>query len=299
MKVKECPFKMDRKEFKKAHAMNTFLSIAYDPEPLTADIVMTGIVEQKTSETRSGVNAAAEYLRKPDFWRSLRSDSDMNIRVDEDMKAVDTGNLAIDGAEGLSALTAYGRKAASLSAVPFYIGGEEKKVLPAIAQGLTTCEKPAVLRLSAHPAAASSLADVFDTCHSVEIGVRGFTDVPAYDRITEIAAKDAFQESIESLKKTVKDTVGVKPVFVSFDADVLDPAYAPCTVQPTAGGISVQDFFVIIEQLFPLLSVCGVGVFNVAPEFDPGQTGLNDVITCFWKMGMAEAKEIILNKPVY
>jgi agmatinase len=70
----------------------------------------------------------------------------------------------------------------------------------------------------------------------------------------------------------VRDRVGDGPLFLSFDVDVLDPAFAPGTGTPEAGGLSVREALGFLRALRGL-RFAGYDVVEVSPPYDgPGQT---------------------------
>jgi agmatinase len=69
----------------------------------------------------------------------------------------------------------------------------------------------------------------------------------------------------------VRATVGSKPAFVSFDIDFLDPAFAPGTGTPEAGGFSTGEALAFVRALRGVRLV-GCDVVEVSPPYDgPGQ----------------------------
>jgi agmatinase len=69
----------------------------------------------------------------------------------------------------------------------------------------------------------------------------------------------------------VRDRVGGGRLFLSFDVDVLDPAFAPGTGTPEAGGLSSREAFAYLRALHGL-SFSGFDVVEVSPPYDgPGQ----------------------------
>jgi agmatinase len=61
--------------------------------------------------------------------------------------------------------------------------------------------------------------------------------------------------------------VGDAPVYVSVDIDVLDPAHAPGTGTPEAGGLTSRELLALLRGLAPA-SVVGADVVEVAPAYD-------------------------------
>ncbi len=295
MEVTRLPAKLEFEDLAKPNAMKSFLGTRLEPDAEDADMVLIGITEENNTQTRSGAVSVPEYLRKGDFWRSAVTDPDLDIRVDKDLKIIDGGNIVIDGCTHTDELTQFAKKTVFQKTIPVFVGGSDALINPII-DGLAKEEKIAVLHLGAHPLEKMELTGNVDLAHSVEIGVRGTTKISVWNRLTELTASYTFQEKCEELRERVVQIVGNAPIFVSFSADYMDPAYVPCAVNPVAGGPSVQDFFVAVETLLPLLNVKGIGIFDLAPEFDPGEVGLNDMVTAFWKLVMVEARELILKK---
>ncbi len=79
-----------------------------------------------------------------------------------------------------------------------------------------------------------------------------------------------FAGAIERIAARVEN----RPVYVSIDIDVLDPAHAPGTGTPEAGGISSRELLGIIRS-FKHLNLVGADVVEVAPAYDHAEiTGI-------------------------
>lgn len=69
----------------------------------------------------------------------------------------------------------------------------------------------------------------------------------------------------------VASRVGSRPVFLSFDVDVLDPAFAPGTGTPEVGGLSTAEALAFLRALRGI-DLVGADVVEVSPPYDgPGQ----------------------------
>ena len=69
----------------------------------------------------------------------------------------------------------------------------------------------------------------------------------------------------------VRTRVGNRPVFLSFDIDVLDPAFAPGTGTPEVGGLSTSEALAFVRALRGI-DIVGADVVEVSPPYDgPGQ----------------------------
>jgi agmatinase len=74
-----------------------------------------------------------------------------------------------------------------------------------------------------------------------------------------------------SFASLVRERSGKRPVFVSFDVDVLDPAFAPGTGTPEVGGLSTAEALAFVRALRGI-GLVGADVVEVSPPYDgPGQ----------------------------
>ena len=120
-------------------------------------------------------------------------------------------------------------------------------------------------------------------CHRVvQIGLRG-TGYHAddFDWCREqgfrvVQAEECWHKSLTPLMQEVVARVGVgnKPVYLSFDIDGLDPAFAPGTGTPEIGGLSVHQGLEIIRALRGV-NLVGADLVEISPPYDPhGTTAL-------------------------
>jgi agmatinase len=86
----------------------------------------------------------------------------------------------------------------------------------------------------------------------------GFTIVGAFDYLTRTVA---------SVADELRSRVGDAPVYVSIDIDVLDPAHAPGTGTPEAGGMTSRELLATLRALAGI-NVVGADVVEVAPAYD-------------------------------
>jgi guanidinopropionase len=78
-----------------------------------------------------------------------------------------------------------------------------------------------------------------------------------------------------------RDIVGDMPIYVGFDIDSLDPAYAPGTGTPEAGGITMREAQGMIRRMAGL-DIRGADMVEVSPPFDVGGiTALNGATVMF------------------
>ncbi len=63
-----------------------------------------------------------------------------------------------------------------------------------------------------------------------------------------------------------------KPMFVSFDVDVVDPAFIPGTSTPEPGGLYMREAMPLMRELCAQNNVVGVEIVELRPDSDPGYT---------------------------
>ena len=72
----------------------------------------------------------------------------------------------------------------------------------------------------------------------------------------------------------IRERVGDAPLYISIDIDVLDPAHAPGTGTPEAGGLTSRELLNTLRGLVGL-NVVGADIVEVAPAYDHAEvTGI-------------------------
>ena len=82
-----------------------------------------------------------------------------------------------------------------------------------------------------------------------------------------VRAIDLEDRGISDVAAAVRERLGDAPVYVSIDIDVLDPAHAPGTGTPEAGGLTSRELLGILRKLAGVHLV-GADVVEVAPAYD-------------------------------
>ncbi|SEN00048.1 agmatinase [Palleronia pelagia] len=91
---------------------------------------------------------------------------------------------------------------------------------------------------------------------------------------TVVQAEECWMKSLAPLMAQVRETVGDAPVYLSFDIDSLDPAFAPGTGTVELGGLSTWQALEIVRGMAGL-NLVGADLVEVSPPYDPtGNTAL-------------------------
>ncbi len=84
-----------------------------------------------------------------------------------------------------------------------------------------------------------------------------------------ISSGDVYDQGPKAVADEIRKRVGDRPLYLSLDIDVLDPAFAPGTGTPEAGGLSSREVLMLIRNLASL-NLIGADVVEVAPAYDSG-----------------------------
>ncbi len=179
--------------------------------------------------------------------------------------------------------------------MPLSAGGDHSITYP-ILKGLYDGQAAALIHFDAHtdtwgpfmgskfhhggPFYQACEHGLIDPKRTIQIGIRGAQNTAqGWDYSQAKGMRVIFMEEftrlgVDAVVEQARALVGTAPVYLSFDIDGLDPAYAPGTGTPEVGGISTVEAQALLRGLRGL-NYIGADVVEVAPPFDPsGNTAL-------------------------
>jgi agmatinase len=116
------------------------------------------------------------------------------------------------------------------------------------------------------------LDGVLDPERTIQIGIRGssnmFWEFSHASGMTVIYMEDFMKMGVTEVAARAREVVGDGPVYISIDVDGFDPAFAPGTGTPEAGGLEAREGLALLRALGGL-NVIGADVVEVAPQYDP------------------------------
>jgi agmatinase len=116
------------------------------------------------------------------------------------------------------------------------------------------------------------LDGALDPERTIQIGIRGssnmFWEFSHASGMTVIYMEDFMRMGLEAVAARAREVVGDGPVYISVDVDGFDPAYAPGTGTPEAGGLTAREGLALLRSLRGL-NIIGADVVEVAPQYDP------------------------------
>jgi agmatinase len=215
------------------------------------------------------------------------------------LQVVDAGDLAVNPFNLDEAITTIEFGARALTEqVPHLLtlGGDHTIALPLLRAYAAKNGPLAVVHFDAHldtwdtyfgaaythgtPFRRASEEGLLDRDGCIHVGIRGplFTDSDlsqdADVGFALVSAPEADSLGVSGMAERIADRVGDRPVYVSVDIDVLDPAHAPGTGTPEAGGLTSRELLGVLRS-FARLNLLGADIVEVAPAYDHAQiTGI-------------------------
>ncbi len=129
---------------------------------------------------------------------------------------------------------------------------------------------------------------LIDTSKSIQIGIR--THAPEDCGIRMIYGHEVEDMSAQEIADKIIERTGGAPVYLTFDIDCLDPAFAPGTGTPVAGGPSSAKTLSILRKL-GALDIRGADVVEVAPAYDHADvTAIAGATIAMYMLGLLAEK---------
>jgi agmatinase len=214
-------------------------------------------------------------------------------------QVADAGDLAVNPFSIDEAITQIERGARELlEQVPFVLalGGDHTVALPMLRAVGAAHGPVAVVHFDAHldtwdtyfgaaythgtPFRRAAEEGLLDRTGCLHVGIRG--PLYAAEDLADdgelgfqvVSAPELEDLRVAGLTERIAARVGGRPVYVSVDIDVLDPAHAPGTGTPEAGGLTSRELLAALRS-FAGLRLVGADIVEVAPAYDHAQiTGI-------------------------
>jgi agmatinase len=256
-------------------------------QPADTTFTVLGIPYDRSASTRYGASDAPERIRY--FSHHLTPFTEDRTRLGH-LSVCDLGDIAID--DQVKDFEQVRETIASLPNIPILLGGDHSVTIP-IFQGQRqrfAGKRLGVLWVDAHP----DLCDVFDdspmshACvlrRGIEagieqrdicmVGLRSW-EAPEVDYIDNSQLNVypmplVAERGISAIAAEVRQKLAAcDAVHISLDIDCLDPAAAPGTGIPDAGGMTMREVLTLLKAMQGLPLV-GLDVVEVSPPIDPSE----------------------------
>ena len=264
-----------------------------------AGIKVVGVPFDSGVSYRPGARFGSNHVRQSS--RLLRPyNPAMDTSPFAQTQVVDAGDMAVNPFNINEAIESIEQDALDLTADGsslLTIGGDHTIALPLLRAASKRAKEPvALLHFDAHldtwdsyfgadythgtpfrRAVEEGILDTEGICH---VGTRG----PLYGKkdleddrrfgFGIVTSSDVFRHGVDEIIAKLRDRVGKRALYISVDIDVLDPAHAPGTGTPEAGGLTSRELLEILRGLRGL-NIVGADVVEVAPAYDHAEiTGI-------------------------
>jgi agmatinase len=121
----------------------------------------------------------------------------------------------------------------------------------------------------------------------VQVGIRSPVERAVHDwtlarGVTMLTSQDVHEQGPVAIARQIRQVVGEAPVYLSFDIDALDPAFAPGTGTPEIGGLASWQAQAILRRLRGLRFV-GMDLVEVCPAYDVAENTALAGATVVWE----------------
>jgi agmatinase len=278
--------------------LSTFARLPRVEDVARTDVAVLGVPFDSGVSYRPGARFGPAHIRQSS--RLLRPyNPALDIGPFDGQQVADAGDVAcnpFDIAEAIGQIQAAATAVAQHGTRLLTLGGDHTIALPLLRTMHQQHGPVAVLHFDAHldtwdtyfgepythgtPFRRASEEGLIDLEHSLHVGIRG----PLYDRVDltdtqrlgfhTIHCVEIEELGVAGTVARMRHRLGSAPVYVSIDIDVLDPAHAPATGTPEAGGMTSRELLGVIRGLAGL-QVVSADIVEVAPAYDHAEiTGI-------------------------
>ena len=263
----------------------SFLRRRYSKDLSGVDLAVTGVPFDQAVTNRPGTRLGPRAIREASALQTYDPPYGWGFDPLSNFDIVDYGDLAFDYAKTSdfpAALTAHIKTILQAGAATIVLGGDHFISFPILR---AYAEKYGPLSLLQFDAHSDTWPDVdmeridhgtmfykavklglIDPATSVQVGIR--TENADTLGFNIIDARTVHEIGPQATAAKIKQIIGPRPTYVSFDIDCLDPAYAPGTGTPVWGGLNSAQAAIILRDIAGI-NVVGADVVEVSPPFDP------------------------------
>ncbi|MFT4633896.1 MAG: agmatinase [Candidatus Pseudothioglobus sp.] len=263
----------------------SFLRRLYTKDIAGADVVVSGIPFDSATTFRPGARLGPQAIRAASVQLAelLGRAFPFGINPAKVLAIADYGDCYLDSGypqHVVEKVEAHAKKILASGALMVTFGGDHFVTYPILRAHAEKYGPVALVHFDAHVDTweddgerldhgsmflRAKREGLIDVSHSVQIGIRSYSD-----ETHGFTVIDAPQVHVQSQQQTIQqilEVVGDHPAYLTFDIDCLDPAFAPGTGTPVAGGLSSAQALGIIRGLGSL-NFIGMDVVEVAPAYD-------------------------------
>ncbi|MBP1850656.1 agmatinase [Rhizobium halophytocola] len=261
----------------------SFMRRRFTKDLAGVDTVVWGIPFDAATSNRPGARFGPQAIRRA----SAIFDNDPQYPFDRDlfaeMAVIDYGDCLLDYGQHWETPATIARDAATILEEANFLltlGGDHFITWPLLKAHVARHGPLALVQFDAHQdtwfddgkridhgsfVARAAREGLIDPARSIQIGIR--THAPEDCGIRILYGHAVEEMKASEIAETILAHIGGHPAYLTFDIDCLDPAYAPGTGTPVAGGPSSAKILSVLRGL-GALDMRGADVVEVAPAYD-------------------------------
>jgi agmatinase len=249
-----------------------------------ADLAVLGLPYDLATSGRAGARSGPNAIRQASAnlrWEEARWP--WSFPLLDHLKAVDCGDVSYYQGNHEEFVQRCEHRASEIidsGKTLLSFGGDHYVALPLLRSHVKKHGKVALIHFDAHTDTAEDgwiydhgamfhharQEGLLDDQRCVQVGIRTWYE-PSSHPFKVLDADWVCRQGPDAVCAEIRETVGAGPVYVSFDIDCLDPAYAPGTGTPVSGGPGSNEILRIIRGLAGL-NLVGMDIVEVAPAYD-------------------------------
>ncbi len=284
----------------------SFLRRKFSKDVKGADAVVWGIPFDAAVSNRPGARFGPQAIRRASAIFDVDPQYPFGIDLFEDMAVVDYGDCLLDYGNHQKTPATIEREATKiLKQADFLLslGGDHFVTWPILKAHAAKHGPLALVQFDAHQdtwfdddkridhgsfVARAARAGIIDPVHSIQIGIR--THAPDDFGLKIIYGHEVEDMRAADIAAAILARTGGRKTYVTFDIDCLDPAYAPGTGTPVAGGPSTAKMLSVLRQLGGL-DIVGADIVEVAPAYDHADvTAIAGATVAMYYLGLLAEK---------
>jgi agmatinase len=247
------------------------------------DLAILGVPLDVTVTNRPGARFGPQAIRRASAIFDGDPQYPFGIDIFQDLAVVDCGDVALDLHSPLTipdAIEAEARAILDADVHLFALGGDHFITWPLLKAHAATYGPLALVQFDAHqdtwPDDGKKLSHglfllravregLVNPARSIQVGIRAHA--PSDCGIQMLPAYQVHRMLPDELGQRIREQVRDVPAYLSFDIDCLDPAFAPGTGTPVAGGLSSAQALMALSSL-DSVNFVGGDVVEVSPPYD-------------------------------
>jgi arginase len=241
------------------------------------EFAIIGIPYDEKSSYLKGAAKGPKAIRRASTGKAINPWTELNVNLEKETTLVDLGDVDVSGStpEVFSRIEKRILDILEKEAVPIILGGDHSISYPAVRSFSRKFTPLDILHFDAHPDLYEELyGDRFShACPFARITEEGLAENLAQVGIRASTGQQRDKASKHGVwtfwMKDLKDIPPLEfsnPLYISFDMDALDPAFAPGVSHQEPGGLSVRQVIDMVHVL--KAKIVGLDVVELNPERD-------------------------------